>query len=183
MLKRGIIDFLTPDDYHPRVETITPCLLLARGIKGVIIDLDNTIVIWNDNFLRESVREWISLLKEAQIRICIASNSSNIERVQAIADDLSIPMLCRSAKPFRPSFLKAMRVLGTETDNTAVVGDQLFTDILGGNRLGLHTILVSPLSERDFVATRFMRIIEKRIMNHLAAAGRLVLFTKLPMEE
>jgi len=169
MLKGRFARFFVPGDYRLNVEAITPRELLARGIKGLIIDLDNTIVIWNDNFLSDGVREWVASLKAAGIGVCIASNSSNIERVRAIAAELCIPMLCRSAKPMKRSFVKAMEILGTGVENTAVVGDQLFTDVFGGNRLGLHTVLVLPLSRKDFIGTRLVRIIEKRILKHLPA--------------
>lgn len=131
------------------------------GIKGLIIDLDNTMTPWNDVEVGPKVTAWFKELKEAGIKACVVSNNKRKQRVAVVADRLGIPFVFRATKPRRRAFRAGMAILGTGKSDTAVIGDQLFTDILGGNRLGLYTILVVPLSEREFIGTRFMRQMEK----------------------
>jgi len=95
--------------------------------------------------------------------MCFVSNNTDL-RVKEIADRVNIPFIARAKKPRRRSFRKAMALMDTKPEHTAVVGDQIFTDILGGNRLGLFTVLVSPISRKEFIGTRLVRILEKIIL-------------------
>ncbi len=95
--------------------------------------------------------------------MCFVSNNSDL-RVKEIADLVDIPFVAWAKKPRRRSFRKAMALMATKPEQTAVVGDQIFTDILGGNRLGLFTVLVSPISRKEFVGTRLVRLLEKIIL-------------------
>ncbi|MHB1653755.1 MAG: YqeG family HAD IIIA-type phosphatase [Desulfitobacteriaceae bacterium] len=135
--------------------------LVRNGIKGLIIDLDNTMTPWNDVEVGPKVADWFGKLKTAGIKACVVSNNKRKQRVAVVADRLGIPFIFRASKPRRRAFRAGMDILGTGKLDTAVIGDQLFTDILGGNRLGLYTILVIPMSQREFVGTRFMRQMEK----------------------
>lgn len=135
--------------------------LVGQGIKGLIIDLDNTMTPWNDVEVGPQVTAWFKKLKEAGIKACVVSNNKRKQRVAIVADRLGIPFVFRATKPRRKAFRAGLAILGTGKSDTAVIGDQLFTDILGGNRLGLYTILVIPISEREFLGTRFMRRMEK----------------------
>jgi len=81
-----------------------------------------------------------------------------------VAERADVPFIARARKPRRRSFRRAMELMGTKPETTAVIGDQLFTDMLGGNRLGLFTILVTPISKEEFIGTRFMRFLEKLIL-------------------
>lgn len=138
--------------------------LLQDGIKGLIIDLDNTMTPWNDVEVGPKVEAWFKALKEAGIKACVVSNNKRKQRVAVVADRLGIPFVFRATKPRRRAFRSGMALLGTGPLDTAVIGDQLFTDIMGGNRLGLYTILVIPMSSREFVGTRFMRQMEKALL-------------------
>ncbi|MDI6812324.1 MAG: YqeG family HAD IIIA-type phosphatase [Desulfitobacteriaceae bacterium] len=138
--------------------------LLQDGIKGLIIDLDNTMTPWNDVEVGPKVAAWFKALKEAGIKACVVSNNKRKQRVAVVADRLGIPFVFRATKPRRRAFRAGMALLGTGPLDTAVIGDQLFTDIMGGNRLGLYTILVVPMSSREFIGTRFMRQMEKAVL-------------------
>ncbi len=138
--------------------------LVRDGIKGLIIDLDNTMTPWNDVEVGPKVAEWFSKLQKAGIKACVVSNNKRRQRVAVVAESLGIPFVFRATKPRRRAFRAGMAILGTGLHDTAVIGDQLFTDILGGNRLGLYTILVSPMSEREFIGTRFLRRMEKGLV-------------------
>jgi hypothetical protein len=99
--------------------------------------------------------------------VCIASNARSKTRVSAIADEIGAQWLAPAGKPSRRGLRRAMELLGTEATTTALVGDQLFTDVMGGNRAGLFTILVRPLSGRDFPPTKIMRLLEWFVLRRL----------------
>ena len=140
--------------------------LRELNISAFIIDLDNTITEWNSNELRSEVEEWFGLIKDEGFKACILSNNGE-SRIKKVADRLGIPFIHRAGKPRRRSFHSAVALLGVSADEAAVVGDQIFTDILGGNRAGLFTILVKPLARREFLGTKFNRTLELFVLRHL----------------
>ena len=101
------------------------------------------------------------------LKLCISSNSDQRARVRAIGRELVVPQLSWASKPRRWGFRQAMELMGTIPQTTAVVGDQIFTDVWGGNRLDLWTILVCPLSTNDFVTTRVVRLLERWLLRRL----------------
>ncbi|HWQ73471.1 MAG TPA: YqeG family HAD IIIA-type phosphatase [Desulfitobacteriaceae bacterium] len=135
--------------------------LVRDGIRGLIIDLDNTMTPWNDLEISPQVNKWFAGLQVVGIQSCVVSNNKQRRRVAVVAEKLGIPFVFRATKPRRRAFRDAMQIMQTGPKDTAVIGDQLFTDILGGNRLGLYTILVLPISNHEFIGTRFMRQMEK----------------------
>ncbi len=151
--------YLKPDLYYESLWAVDPARLKEKGIRGIILDLDNTLVDWGSDEIDERVREWLKRARELSLSFCILSNNFS-NRVKKIADELDIPATTKAIKPFGFAFRKAMVILGTRPHETAVIGDQLFTDILGGNCAGLHTILISPRSRREFAGTKLMRRLE-----------------------
>jgi HAD superfamily phosphatase (TIGR01668 family) len=95
--------------------------------------------------------------------MCLVSNNLST-RVSRFSRALDIPAIAKAAKPRRRSFRQAMEIMGTTAEHTAVIGDQLFTDVLGGNRLHLFTVLVSPLSPLEFWTTRLVRRAERLVL-------------------
>ncbi|AOQ24293.1 hypothetical protein MTAT_09350 [Moorella thermoacetica] len=164
-----MIRLLQPDLYVRSLCDIPLAHLKARGIRGLIIDLDNTVTEWGRATLDRGVRRWFADLKEEGIRACLVSNNRS-GRVKKVADALGIPGISRAGKPRRRAFRQAMAVMETEASSTAVIGDQVFTDILGGNRLGLYTVLVMPINSREFIGTRMMRHVERLFTRHLPVA-------------
>lgn len=154
---------LKPDLYVANLLDIPLEELCERGIKGLIIDLDNTITEWNSSELKQEIVVWFKNLNLYKLKACIASNNSK-SRVEKIGRELGIPAIHKAGKPRRRAFRQAMEVMGTDPLTTAVVGDQIFTDVLGGNRLGLFTILVKPLNRREFIGTRLMRQLERVVI-------------------
>jgi HAD superfamily phosphatase (TIGR01668 family) len=142
-------------------------ILHARGIRGVILDLDNTIVPWGTHDLNPLVPAWIAAAQHAGLRLCIVSNNVGA-RVTSIAQRLGLPLVAGALKPRRTALRRALALMGTTPDVTALVGDQVFTDILGGNRLGLFTILVCPQSRKEFVLTKAVRLIERLLVGDRA---------------
>jgi HAD superfamily phosphatase (TIGR01668 family) len=156
-----------PDRYVESITEVEVVELRERGIEGIILDLDNTLVVRDTLEMEEGIRAWLERAKGVRLKLCINSNSDQRDRVQAIGRELAIPQLAWASKPRRWGFRRAMQVMGTLPQATAVIGDQLLTDVLGGNRLGLYTILVRPLSGDEFLTTRLNRRLERWLLRIL----------------
>lgn len=165
-----MIRLLIPDFEYESLQAIPLKDLQENGIKGLLLDLDNTVTPWNDNTLTKDTIDWFSKIKAAGISACFISNNRRPERVAAVADALGIVYVYKANKPRKQAFLKGIANLGLKPEETAVVGDQIFTDVLGGNMLGLKTILVLPIHEREFAGTKVLRFMER-------IAGRKIRFT------
>jgi HAD superfamily phosphatase (TIGR01668 family) len=157
---------LRPNLFLDSVLHISPAELAAKGIKGLILDIDNTLVEWGKDVPATEVVGWFQAVRAEGIKTCIVSNNSQ-KRVEALAKALDLPAFCKARKPSRKAFRKAVSLMGTSAVETAVIGDQIFTDILGGNRLGLYTILVSPISRREFIGTRLVRLVERFVLTRI----------------
>lgn len=142
------------------------------GIRGLIFDLDNTLLNWNAYDVTPEAEELFIHLEKAGFLSCLVSNNKR-DRVEAVARVLDLPAISKARKPRRRAFRQALTTLGTTQEETAVVGDQLFTDVLGGNRLGLYTILVMPLSKTEFIGTRAIRRLERFVLTRLIKRGLL----------
>lgn len=140
------------------------------GIKGIIFDLDNTIIPWDSPYMSPEMMEWIHWLIAEGFQLCLLSNNIGT-RVETIAEIFNIPFVCRAYKPAKTGFRQAVVSMKLPTSQVAVVGDQLFTDVLGGNRLGLYTIWVTPLSAKEFIGTKITRQLEKITVRILKAKG------------
>ena len=144
--------------------------LQQQGIKGIIFDLDNTIIPWDSSNMSPEIIQWIQALLDQDFKICLVSNNMG-KRVQTIAGIFDIPFVSRAYKPAKTGFRQAIVKMALTESQVAVVGDQLFTDVLGGNRLGLYTIWVAPLSATEFFGTKIARRLEKFAVRMLRAKG------------
>jgi HAD superfamily phosphatase (TIGR01668 family) len=166
------LKLLTPSQVVKKVGDILPSDLSARGITAIITDLDNTLVPWRRYNLAEGVSDWLAELERENIKIVIASNSFHTTRLQQLAETMGIPFVDRVRKPWVGGFLRSMQLLQSTAQQTAVVGDQLFTDVLCGNKLKLFTILVRPPIPKDeFYSTVALRIFENAFINILQHRG------------
>lgn len=143
------------------VSEVSLKLLSRLGVKAVCVDLDDTLVASNTQVIDKRYQCWIEQLKIACVPILILSNSSPY-RVKIWAQSLNIKGLALVGKPLPFAFYKALKYLGTSPAQTVVIGDQLFTDILGANLIGAKSILVAPLSLGK-VHTRILRKLEQLI--------------------
>ncbi|MCS7243272.1 MAG: YqeG family HAD IIIA-type phosphatase [Candidatus Calescibacterium sp.] len=159
--------FLVPTLIYDNIEKITPQKLRELNVDTILLDLDNTLVPWNKKQIPNAICKYLSSLKEAGFKICIVSNALPI-RVKKISEELNIPYIALAAKPSTRPLRKAIKILNSNIENTVIIGDQLFTDILAGNRLGIKTILVRPLAKFELVTSKFIRLIEKKILSYLA---------------
>lgn len=165
------MQLLYPHQHLESIFELDVAALRSRGIRGLIADMDNTLVPWSDRAVYPRLAAWLAELKDQGFRLCIVSNNTP-ERGGRLARDLDIPAIWYAIKPRRRAFRRALQIMDLQAPEAAVIGDQIFTDVLGGNRLGLHTILVTPLSDREFVWTRLMRRLERIVLNHLRRRDR-----------
>lgn len=161
-----------PDQHVKSIFDITPASLKEKGVKGIITDLDNTLVEWDRAHATPKLMEWFEEVKNNQILVTIVSNN-NEQRVKAFSEPLGIPFIFQARKPMVRAFQKALVQMGLNKDETVVIGDQLLTDVFGGNRGGFHTILVVPVARTDGFFTKFNRQIERRILNWFRKKGMI----------
>lgn len=147
-------------------------MLKEEGIKGIITDLDNTLVAWDVADATGDIIDWISELQKEGIQVTIISNN-NEERVRIFSEPIKVPYEAAAKKPSTKAFKRACNRMNLKPHEVAVIGDQLLTDVLGGNRGGFHTILVVPIVQTDAKITRINRAIERRILNHFYKKGDL----------
>ncbi|WML47451.1 YqeG family HAD IIIA-type phosphatase [Neobacillus sp. PS3-34] len=161
-----------PDEHVKSILDITPGLLKERGIKGIITDLDNTLVEWDRLNATPQLIKWFDEMRKNNILVTIVSNN-NETRVKSFSDPLDIPFIFQAKKPMSRAFKKAINRMGLKREEAVVIGDQLLTDVLGGNRGGFHTILVVPVAQTDGFFTKFNRLVERRILNWFRRKGMI----------
>ncbi len=155
-----------PNAYFKKVEEITIEFLNKNKIKALLLDVDNTLVDYSKK-MTESVIKWAKELKGQGVKLYILSNTNDKAKIENIVKDIDIPYVHFAMKPLKRGFKKAQKELGEKSENIAIVGDQIFTDIIGGNRCHMFTILVEPINEKDFWYTMWKRPIEKKIKSKI----------------
>lgn len=141
-----------------------------KKIKGIIVDLDNTLVAWGEKEVSQKVIDWVKEAKKLGLKICIVSNT-NSKRVAEFAKIFNIPYHSKYFKPFSIAFNNGLKILDTKKSETVVIGDQIFTDMWGGNKLKLLTILVVPIVKKDSIGTFLHRNLEKIIISFWMRRG------------
>lgn len=145
--------------------------LYDKGYRGIITDLDNTLVGAKEPLATPKLIKWLEDVKKADFKLVIVSNN-NLNRVSAFATPLNIEFVHKARKPSGGPFHRAMRILNLKPEETIVVGDQMMTDVYGGNRQGLFTVLVLPISAGDEgIGTRINRRMEYFVKRRLKRIG------------
>ena len=147
-----------PSEYADSAYAISYQSLKEGGIRGIIFDIDNTLVPHGAPADDRAIRLF-AMLKEMKIRTCLLSNNRE-SRVKSFAKAVGCGYICGCGKPSRKGYRKAMERMGTDCSSTIFVGDQLFTDIWGGKRMGMFTVLVKPFDENEERFIRFKRKVE-----------------------
>ena len=151
-----------------RVNDITPSFLKKHDIKGLLLDLDNTLTTHDNPRPADGVLDWIKKIKENGIKMVIVSNN-HPPRVKPFADMLGLEFISEGKKPLASGFNRAQKLMNIPFKNLAVVGDQIFTDMLGANLKRVRGIFVFPIEkegkEQKFI--RFKRVIEKPFLPKL----------------
>ncbi|MBO5448911.1 MAG: YqeG family HAD IIIA-type phosphatase [Ruminococcus sp.] len=152
--------FFKPTYVFDKVGEITPEFLYKKHIKGLILDLDNTLTTHNNPVPPQSSLDWLDRMRSAGIKLMIVSNN-HPERVTPFAEQLGLDFVPEGKKPLTFGYTKAVKKLGLEKRNVAAVGDQIFTDILGSNLKGIRSIFVFPIEPEKSLPFRFKRACEK----------------------
>jgi len=155
-----------PDLYVRDVFSLDLDLLTELGVDTLLVDLDNTLLPRNSAEVSEEAKAWAKRAKAAGFKVCLVSNNWHA-RVEGVAHELGLQLVAKAVKPLPFAFLLALRKLGSRRSTAATVGDQLFTDVLGGMLLGMKTVMVLPLSSSDLPHTLVLRRLER-----IALAGR-----------
>ena len=154
---------LQPDIIINSIRELPLEKLVEKGIKGIIFDIDNTLVKATDKVPTQEVLELFDRLKGNSISYSIVSNNSE-ERVKLFSENLGVYYRHKALKPRRKYLREAMESMGTCEGSTALVGDQLFTDIYGGNRMGFLTVFTLPIGESETRFVEFKRKLENKIL-------------------
>jgi HAD superfamily phosphatase (TIGR01668 family) len=137
--------------------------LLSKGIKGLLLDIDDTLVPHGEPLLPQSLVDWLARLREKGFKIIFISNN-NQHRVSSFAKKAGFDFVANALKPFSFGYTKAGKLINLKNNELCMVGDQIFTDIYGANRKNMHTILILPLSDRKGFFINLRRFFEKGII-------------------
>ncbi len=156
---------LKPNAYYDGICSIDMDILKLLNIRGLIIDVDNTLIDKN-RFLSDDIVQWVEKAKARGFKVVILSNSNKIDKIEPVSKKLGVDYVGFAKKPGKAGFLRAVNKLGLPAGNIAMIGDQVFTDVWGANRVGLFSIYVKPLSKEDYWYTAWKRPIEALILKH-----------------
>lgn len=152
-----------PDEYLDSTYEIDFDLLYKKGYRGVIFDIDNTLVPHGAP-ADARAEALFAHLKEIGFSCCLLSNNQR-PRVELFNKNIGVNFIEDAHKPSVKSYRKAMEIMGTDTENTLFVGDQLFTDVFGARRTGIHSILVKPIHPKEEIQIVLKRYLEKIVLH------------------
>lgn len=154
---------LSPYLMMDKLTELTPSFLAREKISGILLDVDNTMTTHGHPHPADGVIEWVEEMRRAEIKLIIVSNNTP-QRVEPFARMFGLDFVANGRKPFTKGFREACRRLQIKPKEAVCVGDQIFTDILGGNLLGAKTILTTPIEPEHMPFFRFKRWAEKPII-------------------
>ena len=161
-----------PKLYCKKITDIEIDYLKENNIKALILDVDNTLLDF-DLKIVDGLKNWHDEIRKNDIKSIILSNSNKTEKVKMVADLLKIPYIKFATKPFKRGFKLAQNNLEIPNENIAVIGDQIFTDVIGANRSNMFSILVEPLDRKDLLLTKIKRPLENLVIKkYLKKMGR-----------
>jgi len=159
-----MLNWIQPNLILDSVQDITPELLDRHGLRSLLLDVDSTLKSYRTTEIPPETLQWIGLLQEAGIGFCILSNGRAL-RIRPIAEQIGLPFIASAMKPTPFGCRSAIQTMGFDRQSTAMVGDQVFADILAGKFAGLFTILVTPVHpEEERWYTRIKRPVEKWVL-------------------
>lgn len=162
---------LRPDYFYNSVYEIPYHKLREQNIRGLIFDLDNTLAAFDDKLPPAKTVALIKKLQAMGFEVCILTNNTP-KRLKGFNKGLKIKGIANGLKPFTKGIRMAMATMGTTKEETMIVGDQLFSDVWGGKNAGIGTILVKPITERDFAVVKIKRLAERAMLrNYFKAAN------------
>lgn len=162
-----------PGEFAGSVPEIDIEKLKIKGIRALLLDLDNTLVPWQGYDVSVDIADWVRRANAAGMKICLVSNTRTAGRLERLSNKLNVEYAVKALKPRRAGFETALKLMDVKAGEAAVIGDQIFTDVLGGNRLGIYTILVRPMYRREFFGTKISRFFERLLMRSFDRRGWL----------
>lgn len=163
MLRR----YFCPDDYLESFRLATPEFLAQRNIRALLLDIDNTLAPYELPEPNEEILAWFRALSDAGIKAAFVSNNHG-PRVAKFNEKIGIPAFARAKKPLRSGTKSAMKELGVCPEEAAIMGDQIFTDVWAGKRIGIRTILVPPIRDKRDPFTAAKRLLERPVLKYYA---------------
>lgn len=158
-----ISDMLTPDMFLEDIYTLNLDKMKTLGIEAFVFDIDNTLVTYDDAYAPEHTKKWFETLHKNGFKTYLVSNN-NSDRVKLFAESLGERYYANAFKPRKKYLRLACRDMGVDAKHTALAGDQLFTDIYGGKRMGMYTIFVRAISDKENWFVHFKRYLERAVM-------------------
>jgi HAD superfamily phosphatase (TIGR01668 family) len=152
-----------PEYYFRTFNEASADFLLSIGVKGIVLDVDNTLEPYENPLPGDHVKAWLSELREKGISAAIVSNNGD-KRINLFNSELGLPVYYKAKKPFKKNVLNAMMDMGTDKSNTILMGDQVFTDVWAAHNTGIRAILVPPINDKRDILTRFKRLLEKPVL-------------------
>ncbi len=149
-----------------RVTDLTPEILNKYGIKALILDVDNTLSTHHGQVLLEGLTAWLFKMRSHGIKMTVLSNSTS-KRLEPFAKKIGLEYISLGLKPLPFGYLRALKRLKSKREATAIVGDQIFTDVLGGNLVGLNTVLLTPIKPETSLRFRMKRKVESKLIKWL----------------
>ena len=131
------------------ITSLTPNLIKEHNLKGLVLDVDETLVSWRKHDLSSELLDWVAEIRPVT-DLWLVSNNLSQSRISAIASSLNLPYIFGAGKPSRRKLRQAVQAMEHPIEQIGMVGDRLFTDVLAGNRLGMFTILVEPIIEPKY---------------------------------
>ena len=156
-----------PDMYQKSIYHIDYDKLKEDGIKCLLIDLDNTCVPYRVKEPNKKLIDLFETLKDMDFKVIIFSNASK-KRIYPFKNALNVDCSARSMKPRTRKVFKILKMFKYDLSDVAIIGDQLCTDILCGNKAGIKTILINPMSKDDMILTKVLRFIENKKFKQMA---------------
>lgn len=156
------LNFL-PDLCFRSFDCVSPEFLVSLGIKGIILDVDNTLEPYENPLPSDKVKIWLESLRLHGISAAIVSNN-DASRIDVFNSEIGIPAFSKAGKPFKKNVILAMSEIGSDATNTVLMGDQVFTDVWAAHNAGIKAILVPPIKDKTDFFTKLKRILEKPIL-------------------
>lgn len=164
--KSSFLSRFYPTYIYNKVEEIPHSIILNRNIKVAMLDMDNTIINFSEKKYSKELKKWVKDLKKKGVKVYILSNSIFAKLVKRIAKELGMQYFYNARKPSLRGFEAIKQKENVAKNEIIMIGDQLFTDIWGGNKFGIQTVLVTPIEKKEGIHTKIKRPLEALVLKH-----------------
>lgn len=164
--KKSFFQNLYPDYIYERVEDIPYSVIRNDDIRLILMDMDNTLIDYKADYTK-NLRKWIKEMKSKGVKLYIVSNSFTEKKIRRISKELGLQYYYKAGKPSKKGFKKVLEQFpDIKKEQTLMIGDQIFTDVWGGNRFNIKTLLVKRINKKETILSGCKRPLERLILNH-----------------